>query len=259
MENNDLSLLILSCDKNNDLSPWINKTCQEFLKNGIECILATEFVKDNYLKGIRVLLCKNDSFDKRFISGLRLCTSKYVLVILDDYYVHDVNIAEKITNWMTFIKKNDIKALRVSSLPKKFVKKKKIEKHYYMLTNPRAYEIDFHPTIWNKESLLELIEKRAFSPWSLEPLFSLYLRNKKCAFTRKTICYDELIIRGMFFPRPFKKYCKQEYIGKKKIIPRVKLLFYKMKILFFNLSPYWLLDFIKWIFKVKSISSEAKL
>lgn len=258
MNKYNLSLLVLSCDKNHDLYKWINRTCDQFVELGIESVLVTESNTKDFSKSIQTLPFGNGGFDERFVFGLKKCKSEYVLVLLDDYFVHDDSLETKLDNWLSAIKNENLTALRISKNKKLYVKKEKRDT-YSLLKDIKAYEIDFHPTIWNKNELLNLIEGRSFTPWTLEPLFSLYLKDKKAAITRNPIDYDELIIQGCFFTKPFVKYCKDEYEGNKKVISKKKYLSYLFKTWIFNVSPYWLIKILRKLFKKDSLSGKAKL
>lgn len=259
MINHDLSVLILSCDKNYDLSPWINKTCEHFLNIGVCCTLVTENLIDKYDRRINAIASKSNCFDERFKNGIKEIKTKYVLILLDDYYVHDELLKDKVRDWISVMKKNSLSALRISKLEKKFVRKKKIDKFYYLLTKIQSYEIDFHPTIWDKNKLNELICDRTFSPWDLEPLFSLFLSDKNACITKNRIEYDELVIKGCFFKKPYNKYCKNEYKGDKKIFGSWQYFKYRFRIYVYIFCPYWLFKLIRKTFRVKSISSEAQI
>lgn len=255
----DASVLILSCDKNYDLCRWINMTCDCFLKLGIECIVVTENNKDNFDKRIHSYAIGSSGFDQRFVFGVEQCKNSNIIILLDDYFVHDKQLNTKLINWLDAMQKNQLTALRIASNKKKFIKKKRIKKGYYFLINIQPYEIDFHPTIWKKNELLELIKDRKFSPWSLEPCFALFLKGKRSAMTNETILYDELIIQGDFFKRPYKLYCAKDYTGTKRVAKGKKMFIHFLRTFIFNNSPYWLIRLLRKVFMIKSLSAEAKL
>ena len=163
MSSYNVSVLILSCDKNHDLYKWINRTCDCFLNLGIECVLVTENIIDSFDKRINSYATHNNNFDERFVFGVEQCKNDNVIVFLDDYYVHDEHLDVKLINWLGVMEKEQLAALRIASIKKMYIKKKKIKKGYYSLSRIQPYEIDFHPTIWNKKELLALIKNRRFS------------------------------------------------------------------------------------------------
>lgn len=259
MTNYNVSVLILSCDQNSDLCRWINKTCDCFLKVNVECVLVTESIVDVFDKRIRAFATNTVEFDKRFVFGLEQCKNDNVIVLLDDYFVHDEYLNIKMSNWLNFIDAERLTALRISKCKKMYIKKKRIRKRYHLLTQIQPYEIDFHPTIWRKKELLEFIKNRSFSPWSLEPCLALFLRDKKSGITKDVIQYDELIIQGSFFRKPYNMYCKNKYVGNKKIAKGKKFLLRSFRVFVFNVSPYWLIHLLRRMFAIKSISAEAEL
>lgn len=257
--NKTLSVLVLSCDKNIDLAPWVSLTCAPFLNMQIPCYVTNELgSKIFYDERISVVNCGDKGFDERFKTGLSLCNADYVLVLLDDYFVHDSSLERKLDSWLSVLREEGLDALRICSLKKWFVKKR-AHKDYACLRDPQPYEIDFHPTIWKKRSLESLISSRSFSPWSLEPLFSLFLKDKKCGVARQKLVYDELIIQGHFFKKPYKKFCKKVYSGSKKVIPLNKVASYRLQNWALIVSPYWLIKAARKMKGKKSIASKARL
>ena len=259
MKSFNVSVLILSCDKNYDLYKWINRTCDYFLNLGIECVLVTENDVDSFDKRINSFATHNNSFDERFVFGVEQCKNDNIIVLLDDYYIHDEHLDIKLNNWLEIMEKEQLVALRIASIKKMYIKKQKIKKKYYLLSRIQPYEIDFHPTIWRKKELLELIKNRKFSPWSLEPCFALFLKDKRSGITRETIQYDELIIQGAFFKKPYKLYCAGEYEGNKQTTKGKKFLIHNLRVFIFNISPYWFVRFLRKLFKIKSLSVDAEL
>lgn len=257
--NEDLSVLVLSCDKNHDLCKWINKTCEDFLTLEIPCVLVTENKVEGFDSRIQAISCGDADFDERFRIGLKAIKSQYVLILLDDHFVHDSALREKIPHWMSFIKGNDFNALRIAKIDMHFLRKEKLASKYYRLLGPQPYEIDFHPCIWEKETLWTLIEKRDFTPWSLEPLFAPFLQDKRCGLTKECIEFDELVIRGHFIRKAYRKYIKGNYYGEKKVFPFKKSIAYSTRIAIFNYLPFRLRKFLSKTFGIKSVSSKTHL
>jgi len=135
MKSYNASVLILSCDKNYDLYKWINRTCDCFLNLGIECVLVTENDIDNFDKRINSFATHNNNFDERFVFGVEQCKNDNVIVFLDDYYVHDEHLDVKLINWLEVIEKEQLAALRIASIKKMYIKKKKIKKGYCKVKN----------------------------------------------------------------------------------------------------------------------------
>ena len=255
---NDLSAVILSCDKNSDLSPFILQTYKSLCSFCRKALIATENNVSPYQEA-NCVQCGNVSFSERFMAAIEQIESDYCLVLLDDYYLHDENIETKAALWINQCKLHDIDALRIDHLGKRFVSRKTIEKGLCKFTSIQPYEIDFHPTIWKTTVLKTLIKGRKDTPWQLEPLFALFLKDKTACFSKINLEYSELVIQGEFFKKPFVKYCKQSYSGNRKVISANAYRKYRFKTAVRNWLPYPVLYWLRRVLKIDSISEKAKL
>lgn len=250
----NLSVLILSCDKNIDLSPFVLKTIKKFSEISIECFVVTETNHDCY-KNVNSIALNSNFFGERMNYALKQISSEYVLILLDDYFVLDNMLFEKIKIWNNELS-NNLVALRLSKnkyLYKKIRKTKKLKLYKKM----EPYDIDFHPTIWKKSYLLDITNKcLALNAWQIEPRFyeSLQLDSQQCAISRCYLNFVELVVRGFFFRKPYFKYCKKMYHGERKILSIFHQIKFSLKSFCYHLLPKKVVRLFKKVFRLDSFS-----
>lgn len=249
----DIGVLILSCDKNNDLAPFVKKTVDKFIEQKIPTLIVSEFDVSNY-SGYSSIKCKDTVFSNKLKQGLLALKTKYVLILLDDYYVHDDCIADKLKKWDMEINKTSLLALRICKNHHLWKKTKGNTPKVYKKINP--YDVDFHPTVWNSEILLSIIRDKELTAWEIEPLFSDFFKDNpnKSGISSVLLVFDELIVQGKFFRKQFKKFCELTYVGKKKKLTRTQELLFKLKRFLYHITPRVFIRTAKKLIKKKTYS-----
>lgn len=257
----DLSVIILTCDNNIDLAPFVKKTCDNFEKEGVGTLIVTE-TKNPIYSGYQLFSIPSESFSTRFRSAVSNVNTSHVLVLLDDYFVYDNHLARKIAVWKKEIADSNFVALRVCK-NKHLFKSIRIDqnqtKHYKTLN---FYDIDFHPTIWNRQQLSNMLDLRNdLSPWQIEPLFKLYIQkwNLNSGISSQYIKYDELVIQGKFFRRAYIKHVKKIYDGNRRQMTISFSIKRYVKNTIYNLLPRKFITFLKKFTHKKYFSDDASL
>ena len=251
----NISALILTCDKNSDISQFVLKTVDLLSSSGIDTIIASE--SDAAPFGEHKIILRKNDFVERMIQGIKSISDDYVLVLLDDYYVFDGELGKKVEYWKYEISAFNFDVLCVSSDNKIYKKTKKMSGGTRIFKSLRMYDIDFHPTIWKKSVLLDLLKSKGNgSPWELEPFFTIFIKSKKliCGISAQKIKYSELIIGGRFFRKPYFKYCKNIYIGNRKVRGGAEDFFFSFKRFLYHITPRFVIDFFGRITKHRRYS-----
>ena len=250
----NLSILIMTCDKNSDISNFVIETLLKFKECSVNGYISTERNALPY-NGLNCM-CSLNSFSKRMVECIENIEEDYVLILLDDYYVYDDNLPIKIDEWMKEICENNLSALKICYDGKIYKKTKKGLSGTKIYKKINVYDIDFHPTIWKKDILLDILRERDLSPWQIEPLFSKHLSagNYICGISKEKIKYEELIVGGMFFRKAFNKYCRSKYNGDRKILKLSQDLFFRIRRFVRHITPRFVIKIIKKITGKKGYS-----
>ncbi len=252
----DLSFIVITCDKNQDLKNAIAKSSDYLTREGVPGFLVSE-TEPFVIPGMVDVCLGKTSFVERMRIALKdHCKTEFVLVLLDDYHIHDEGLSEKLRTWLLQIEHNDYSALRVSKQTRHYQRSKKQADGSRLLINPQVYSVDFHPTIWKRDVLLSLLEGPAKTPWELEPFFALQMakENRNVGYAKPLLEYDELVVRGQFFRKPFAKYVHGDYEGTREVMGRWNSFVYHLKTGIYHWTPRWAINLIGRILHKKSYS-----
>ena len=252
----DLSFIVITCDKNQDLKNAIARSSDYLIREGVPGFLVSE-TEPFMIPGMVDVCPGKTSFVERMQTALKdYCQTKCVLVLLDDYHIHDEGLSAKLKTWLLQMEQNDYSALRVSKQTRHYQKSKKQEDGSRLLVKPQVYSIDFHPTIWKRDVLISLLEGPAKTPWELEPFFAKRMtkENRNVGYAKPLLNYDELVVRGRFFRKPFAKYVSADYTGTREVMGRWNSFTYHLKTGIYHWTPRWAINFIGKILHKKSYS-----
>lgn len=255
----NITSIIFTCDNNADIYFIVKKT-KDRLSNFSDVLVLSETKKvfdDN--KNI-ILAGEGVSFKDKLQLAISKVNTDYVLIMLDDYYVFENN-EDCFELYSELIKKLDFDCLKIC---KEYISRKrisKVNKDVSLIDSPFRYDINFHPTIWKKDTLIDCLKNCPSSDIrNIEPFFSKYLReNCKKVYTlcKCFLRYEELIVAGLFFRKPFRKYLKNIYSGNRKKCSFFFEIKYKFKKAISLRCPDRILKFLKHhVFKGKVYYSE---
>ena len=256
----NLSFLVMTCDKNIDLKGAISESSSLLVRAGMPGCIVSE-TKPFEILGVSDVCPGALSFVERLEKALLdYCQTKYVLILLDDYYIHDPVLEDKKGQWLKELEGNSYSALRISKPSRPYQKAKRQSDRSRLLIRPQVYAIDFHPTIWSRDDLLSILKNGPKTPWELEPLFSkcMIQNGWNCAYSSALVQYDELVVRGKFFRKPFKKYLAKTYQGERKPLSRWQNFKYSLKAGIYRYTPRWALNCLGKVFAPNSYSQKAK-
>ena len=250
----NLSVLVMTCDKNSDISNFLIETILKFKECSVNEYISTETNALPYSDFN--CSCSSSSFSKRMVECLEKINEDYVLVLLDDYFVFDSDLLSKTSGWLNEICENNLSVLKICNDGKLYKKIKKSKKGTKIYKKINVYDIDFHPTIWKKDVLIDVLRQKDLSPWQIEPLFSKYLSagNFVCGISKNKIKYEELIVKGRFFRVAFKKYCKNKYLGNRKRLTLIQDVNFRIKRFVRHITPRFVINIAKKITGKKGYS-----
>ena len=211
-----IGCFILSYDNNSDLAPFINDSYDKVSK-----VLPTKIISESIdvFENRCVDLINSPSFKNRLVESLKKDNNEYILLLLDDYYVTD-DLEKSLGEYSSYLRETKCDYLRVFKEHLKTRKLKRAHDSLYLIEKPEGYNINFHPSFWRRDTLLTLLQSiESDNIRDIEAHFCTYfLENNKKAYAIKKnyFPYVELVVNGLFFRKPFKKYCLSKYSGSRK-------------------------------------------
>ena len=178
---NKCTILVNSCDKYQDAwVPFFHFLMLNWENIPYNIVLNTES-KDFCYKDLNIKTFNlykeqvNIPWGKRYIETLKLIDSKYVITLLDDFYLEhkvDQEIIDKCINWMDL--NDQIVVFSFYESDGEFIPSTEYENFGRRVYNNNEYKFNCQAAIWRRESLITYIREHE-SPWEWE----IYGSNRK--------------------------------------------------------------------------------
>ncbi len=153
----NLSILILSCQKFSDL--WSNNLLlfEKYWKEHPAIFLSSDGEGIFDLRDFDNLIVVKDDMSSRIIKAVNTIKSKYIFLTFDDYYLKSMVKAEYIKSVLKIMDSEQYDYCRFFK-EKKIIGKEIGYLKYKKIPLKDAYEVNFYPSIWKKESLLKVLK-----------------------------------------------------------------------------------------------------
>lgn len=218
MNNNNLAVIVLSCDKFSCLWPlFFSRLNKYFPENTYKFYLLSNNIKfeaDSH-HDINVICVGDDiSWSDNLIKMLDKVNEKYVMLLIDDApFAADVDIKKLNNYFSTFINEN-MNYLNLKSSPKPN-KNFELDHGYGEISKSTGYRCALVPSIWKKNILYDLL-KISESAWEFEVIGSE--RSKKYdrffSLVKPIFNFDHIIVKGKIERKVYKKLRdRNEHLG----------------------------------------------
>ena len=159
-----MKILVLSCDKNEDLFEPFHHCIEKYWKNHPEIIYATETIKNPYYKTINVDY-PLEQWTKRIRETLKEIDDGQILIIMDDCFIRQPVDTKRIEYYSKKLKDNiamfefekswDINDIETN------IKGMKMRPH------GSEYEVCVNCGLWQKDKLIDVLSRDS-DPWDVE-------------------------------------------------------------------------------------------
>ena len=228
MLKNNLAIVVTTCNAYRDVikyfmsifkTNWPNTSCNMYL--------ITDKFDDVDTGDMEVINTHYEvSWSKRLLFGLNMIKEKYILFLMDDYYIGRKVNEDYINFILEYISANDLNYydLRNKNYNQKSIIKNKIS----LIKASKNYPISLQAAIWNKEFLVNFLSKKECSAWEVENYLKEYCDKLSTKFVPKAACdltnplnIKNAVIKGKWDPRVINFYKKKGVIintkGRKKL------------------------------------------
>ena len=153
-----INVIILSCANFSDMWPNITFLYKKYWPEGYDNMhIITDGLALNGIPNPFNLIVIHEDMSDRLINFLKSCTTDYVFLSFDDYYLKKSINHNDIVSLVNEMKKEKIDYCRLFSKP--YVMSKKMGIHRLKkLPLKKVYEVNFYPCIWKKDSLLSVLK-----------------------------------------------------------------------------------------------------
>lgn len=166
--------------------------------------------KHEYIDTINV--GKETCWSDRTLKAIKQIDTNYVLLLLEDYLFGEPVSTKEMDDALAFLKKEGGKYLRLTNIPKsRFSNGETI----FPLYTDEEYAINLQAAIWEKNFLIESLEKYPGNAWEFEIGFLRSAVNAKHEILEGcfAMSYDPLhvrngVLKGKWFPKEIKYFSK---------------------------------------------------
>lgn len=203
---NDYSVLVLGCKKHEEIADRFFKLADifwpEILEKVMFCTDEMSYFQKSFSRN-SIVEESSSSFKSRIEKGLQEIKTKYVLLLLDDYYLTKRIDDDLFSNLINDLNNNDIVYCKLIGLPKCF-KSFRCIKSTYRIKQKTHYGISLQPSIWEVKYLKEALALcSGVTAWEVEAAFNLFQEkyyNKCLTFNKNYLSIKNGVLRGRLFP-----------------------------------------------------------
>ena len=252
----DFAVLVVSCDAYVDVLnnfPAILKKYWHGFSQKCYFILEENDFKTNCIDNYETIMTgKMQYWSERLVYALNSVKEKYILFMLEDYYLGKEVQNMDFQNIVDLLKQEAISFYDLRNKPR--TKGKRYNGHACYIKNIR-YGMSLQASIWEKDFLLDIIRNKQFSAWQVEEFFNSLCEKRKTATipnslidTRNLLNIQNGVIQGKWNPDTIKFFKDQNYYldtSKRKVVPKKTMLKYKFINILYIILPNKLVTFIK--------------
>lgn len=245
MEQQQLSLLVLSCDKYSDLwDDFFNLKDRFWPDCEFKWYIVTE-TNDFNRPDVDVIKCGKDlNWAGRVRYAVNLLDTQYIGIFLDDYFIKSTINNTRIKEYLDIMISDKVSFLNlgnvfhhITNLPDK----KYYKDHLIIIPNHLKYGIDTSAAIWDREYLLEKLGDEDYSAWKFE-VDRCEEASTEAGFGGLILCDDLLsfnvseipvVIQGTLYPEAIKYFASNlgyNIQSQRKRMSYVNVLRYKLKV-----------------------------
>ncbi len=227
MFENEMTMLIMSCDKFSDLWDGHVKLLEENWHNrGMKTYIVTDKETNAEYENVKVLAAGEDKeWSERLAYALSQVKTKYVFITLDDYFLIKPVLNDKIKNLLTIMKNDSYDYVRLYLRPK-CPKKAKVSEYgeFYKINTKDRYSVNLYAGIWKKDFITNVIREPK-NAWRFEvslPKIATEL-NASCAMSNNGEFVILDVVRKGKLLHKSAKYFKEHkgiYQGDREVISR---------------------------------------
>ena len=164
-----LDVVVMSCDSYDDCWKPFSILYNKYFPNNYKTYIVTETETCPYFDTIK----KQGAWTKRLREALQELDSEYVLLMLDDYFIHSKVDNSKIEQCL-----NDLKLTNaiVYNFEFKYRQCVGLDNRYDVQLNNQVYLNSTQPSLWNRKRLIERLDKDENAwEWELTRVNSKYI------------------------------------------------------------------------------------
>lgn len=213
-----MAILVVSCDAYSDVVHNYFTLLNKFWPDCKYTIYLINNTKKDDYGNVRIINAGNElDWSGRLKQSLKQIKERYILVMLEDYYIGKAVNSKVIDDALKFIMNNNIKYYRITNIPKGKVQYENY-KHLCGIPANQRYGINLQCAIWGKEYLDEFLGDKDCSAWEVETNRLNKIVDKDSELingcvvdTRNIIDIQNAVLKGKWNPQAINYFNKLGY------------------------------------------------
>lgn len=214
MKNEKCSILVVGCDEYVDVA-----ILNAYYKNMYcsNCAFKYYLVTQQKCKELDktydeiIYAGKNAAWTDRVLLALKQIDTDYIILLCDDFFVHQEISSEWISEQIEFMEKENVGFIKLmySGAPKK---ENKFENGYWNLVEEEVFRVSFTAGLWGKKYLEKLLNKGE-SAWEAERTCCLNSRNYQeqiAVVDKQYIDIFHTVMSGGWIRKAYRRFVKDE-------------------------------------------------
>lgn len=251
-DDKDLSALIVGFDGYKDVWDIDVHLLNKYWSNRPKTYLATSVLKPDYDNVEIIAAGEGSEWSKKAYTALKAIKTKYVLLLLEDFFISSPVDNTIVLDSLQLIKNSDIKFYQVLVQLVKSSWEKGApfqgNKHIKIIPQNKKYPLNLQAAIWDREFLIKTIGEGNYNAWQFEiKQISIDRINvDKIEYLiddRNILNIEHTIVQSKYLRGPLKRLKKQEpqidFSGRE-ILSAKEDFKYWFKVLMYSLTPKFL-------------------
>lgn len=248
-DNKDLSILIVGFDGYKDVWDIDIHLLNKYWSNRPKTYLATSVLRPEYNDVEIIPAGEGSEWSRKAYNALKVIKTRYVLLLLEDFFVSSPVDNALILDSLQLIKDNDIKFYQVlvQLIKSSWEKGDSFQgnKHIKIIPHDKKYPINLQAAIWDREFLLETIGEGNYNAWQFE-IKQIVIENLNVGKieylidNRNILNIEHTIVQSKYLRAPLKRLLKNEPqidISDREILSVKEDFKYQFKLLMYSLTP----------------------
>lgn len=258
-EDKNISILIVGYDGYKDVWDIDVYLLNKYWTNRPQTYLATSVLKPNY-ENIEVITAGDKSeWSKKAYTALKEIRTKYVLLLLEDFFISSPVNNDLVVNSLRLIEDNNIKFYQVLVQLFRSTWEKGApfqgNKRIHIIPRDKKYPLNLQAAIWDREFLLETIGEGNYNAWQFEirQNENSNINVDKIEYLiddRNILNIEHTIVQSKYLRSPLKRLKKKEPqidFSNREILSVKENFKYQLKLLMYSLTPTFLVKPFKTI------------
>lgn len=261
----DLSILIVGFDGYKDVWDIDIYLLNKYWSNRPRTYLATSLLKPDYDNVEIIAAGKDSEWSKKAYVALKEIKTKYVLLLLEDFFVSAPVENNKVIECLELMKEEKIKFYQVLVQLFKSTWEKGApfhgNKRIHIIPQDKKYPLNLQAAIWDREFLIETIGEGNYNAWQFEikQNSNSNINEGKIEYLiddRNILNIEHTIVQSKYLRGPLKRILKKEPqidIAGRGVLSVKENFKYQLKLLMYSLTPKFLVKPFKTIGRLLNI------